>query len=100
MAAKKPIVVESIDDGIPELEIEPGASSETMLVTTDSFDEYEQEMSSSIDADRQMKESTASTISEIQEDIAQDIPPTTMPANPRESEKTLCLDDSEMVRLS
>lgn len=96
MAAKESTVVESIDDGIPELEIEPGASSETMLVTTDSFDEYEQEMSSSIDPDRQMKESTTSTISEIQ-DIAQDVPPTTTPAGPREAEKTLSLDDSETV---
>ncbi|EZA53641.1 vacuolar fusion protein MON1 homolog A [Ooceraea biroi] len=95
MAAKEPTVVESIDDGIPEPEIEPGASSETMLVTTDSFDEYEQEMSNSIDPDRQMKESTTSTISEIQ-DIAQDTPPTTTPAGPRKPEKTLSLDDSEM----
>jgi len=98
MAAKETAVVESIDDGIPEPEVEPGASSETMLVTTDSFDEYEQEMSSSIDPDRQMKESTTSTISEIQEDITQDVPPTNTSASLRESEKTLSLEDSEMVR--
>lgn len=96
MAAKEPIVVESIDNGIAEPGIEPGASTETMLVTTDSFDEYEQEMSSSIDGDRQMKESTTSTISEIQED---DVPATpSNAANPQESEKNLSLDDAEMVR--
>lgn len=99
MAAKEPIVVESIDVDIAEPGIEPGASTETMLVTTDSFDEYEQEMSSSIDGDRQMKESTTSTISEIQEDVVQD---STTPAtsNPEESEKNLTLDDAEMVRFS
>lgn len=100
MAAKEPIVVESIDGGIAEPGIEPGASSETMLVTTDSFDEYEQEMNSSIDGDRQMKESTTNTISEIQEDVQQDVP-TTPPtaASPQESEKNLSLDDAEMVRI-
>jgi len=98
MAAKEPIVVESIDGGIAEPGIEPGASTETMLVTTDSFDDYEQEMSSSIDGDRQMKESTTSTISEIQEDVVQDIS-TTPATNSRESEKNLSLDDTEMVRL-
>lgn len=92
MAAKES-AVETIDDGIAEPGIEPGASSETMLVTTDSFDEYEQEMSSSIDGDRQMKESTGSTISEIQEDSTQDIP---ISASPQESGKTLSLDDAEM----
>lgn len=95
MAAKES-AVETIDDGIAEPGIEPGASTETMLVTTDSFDEYEQEMSSSIDGDRQMKESTTSTISEIQEDSTQDIP---IASSPRESEKTPSLDDSEMVSL-
>lgn len=94
MATKEPAVAESIDDGIAEPGIEPGASSEMMLVTTDSFDEYEQEMSSSIDGDRQMKESITSTISEIQEDVPQDIP---IVANPRDSEKTLSLDDGDMV---
>ena len=69
-----------------------------MLVTTDSFDEYEQEMSNSIDGDRQMKESTTSTISEIQEDDTQDVPTTNVTSSPRESEKTLSLDDAETVR--
>ena len=79
--------------------IEPGASTETMLVTTDSFDEYEQEMSGSIDSDRQMKESITSTISEIQEDVVQDDSTTSTTADPGESEKNLSLDDAEMVRL-
>lgn len=99
MAAKEPIVVESIDGGMAEPGIEPGASAETMLVTTDSFDEYEQEMSSSIDGDRQMKESTTSTISDIQEDAAQDVPAAPTAADSQESEKNLSLDDAEMVRL-
>uniref|UniRef100_V9ICE5 Vacuolar fusion protein MON1 homolog n=1 Tax=Apis cerana TaxID=7461 RepID=V9ICE5_APICE len=91
MAAKEP---NNIDDGIAEPGIEPGASAETMLVTTDSFEEYEQEMSNSID-DRQMKESTTSTISEIQEDV-QDIPITPTASNPQELQKTTSLDDSEL----
>lgn len=97
MAAKEPIAVEPIDDDIAEPGIEPGASTETMLVTTDSFDDYEQEMSSSIDGDRQMRESTTSTISEIQEENARDIPTTPTATSPRESEKTLSLNDAEMV---
>lgn len=91
MAAKEP---NNIDDGIAEPGIEPGASAETMLVTTDSFEEYEQEMSNSID-DKQMKESTTSTISEIQEDV-QDIPITPTASNPQELQKTTSLDDSEL----
>lgn len=51
---------------------EPGASSETMLITTDSFEKFEQEMSSSLD-ERQMREST-STISEIRDDELSDPP--------------------------
>lgn len=92
MAATEPA---TIDDGIPEPGIEPGASAETMLLTTDSFEEYEQEMSSSID-DRQMKDSTTSTISEIQEDT-QNIPTTPTAAIPREIEKAASLDDPELV---
>ncbi|PSN48504.1 Vacuolar fusion protein MON1 A [Blattella germanica] len=53
-------------DVVPDFE--PGASLESMLVTTDSFEELEQEMDSSFD-ERQMKESTTSTISEIQEEL-------------------------------
>ncbi|XP_046481985.1 vacuolar fusion protein MON1 homolog [Neodiprion pinetum] len=71
-----------VDDVIAEPGIEPGASAETMLVTTDSFEEYEQEMSNSID-DRQMKESTTSTISELQEDI-REAPPTPTAVSPTE----------------
>ncbi|XP_043277441.1 vacuolar fusion protein MON1 homolog A [Venturia canescens] len=89
MASNDPVVV---DDGIVEPGIEPGASAETMLVTTDSFEEYEQEMSNSID-DRQMKESTASTISEIQEDV-QNVPIT--PTSPVRNEQTNSLEESEL----
>lgn len=87
----------SVDDVIAEPGIEPGASAETMLVTTDSFEEYEQEMSNSID-DRQMKESTASTISELQEEV-RDIPTTPIPTSPAEAKPVPALDDSELVSL-
>lgn len=96
MAAKEQIVVESIDDGIAEPGIEPGASTETMLVTTDNFDDYEQEMSSSIDGDRQIKKNTTNTISKIQEDNTHNIPTLTT-TSPRESKKPLSLSDAEMV---
>lgn len=82
-----------IDDGIAEPGIEPGASAETMLVTTDSFEEYEQEMSSSLD-DRQMKESTTSTISEIQDDV-QDIPVTPTTRSPRDLKRDESLEEPE-----
>lgn len=59
---------------------EPGASLETMLVTTDSFEQIEQEMSSSYD-DRHMKESTTSTISEIQDGILSDNPDIVTPSD-------------------
>lgn len=81
------------DDGIEEPDIEPGASKETMLVTTDSFEEYEQEMSSSID-DRQMKASTTSTISEMQLDPDISNAPSVDKKNPNE---TVSVDDSELV---
>ncbi|XP_020293274.1 vacuolar fusion protein MON1 homolog A [Pseudomyrmex gracilis] len=95
MAAKEQIVVESIDDGIAEPGIEPGASSETMLVTTDSFDDYEQEMSSSIDSDRQITKSTTNTISKIQDDDEHNIATLTA-TSPKESKKPLSLSDAEM----
>lgn len=49
--------------GIIEPGIEPGASAETMLVTTDdpSFDEFEEQLGSMI-----IKETTSTTISDIQ----------------------------------
>lgn len=57
-----------VDDGIVEPGIEPGASAETMLVTTDdSFEEYEQEMNNSLD-DRPL---TGSTILKTDESISQ-----------------------------
>lgn len=85
----------SVDDVIAEPGIEPGASAETMLVTTDSFEEYEHEMSSSID-DRQMKESTTSTISELQDEV-RDVPTTPTAATPTEPKASSSLDDSELV---
>jgi hypothetical protein len=61
-------VRENIEETYIVPDFEPGASLESMLVTTDSLEELEQEMDSSFD-DRQMKESTTSTISEIQEEL-------------------------------
>lgn len=63
---QEPNSTENESEIVPDFE--PGASLERMLVTTDSFEELEQEMDSSFD-DRQMKESTTSTISEIQEEL-------------------------------
>ncbi|XP_015591269.1 protein SAND [Cephus cinctus] len=95
MATKETV---SVGDGIAEPGIEPGASAETMLVTTDSFEEYEQEMSSSID-DKHMKESTTSTISEIQEEV-QDIPVTPTPTSPVDLKKVASPDDPELEDIS
>lgn len=92
MASNDPVVV---DEGIVEPGIEPGASAETMLVTTDSFEEYEQEMSNSID-DRQMKKSTASTISEIQEDVQNVL---VTPTSPVGIQQANSLEDTELVSL-
>ncbi|XP_066592331.1 vacuolar fusion protein MON1 homolog [Prorops nasuta] len=64
MAEKEPCIVE---DGIVESGIEPGASGETLLVTTDSFEEYEQEMNSSVN-DRQMKGSKNNRTSDTGEE--------------------------------
>lgn len=67
MADKEQINInEGIDEGMVESGIEPGASNDSMLVTEDSFQEYEREFSGTID-NRQMKKSSASTISEYQE---------------------------------
>lgn len=72
MATGPPIhknyVIDNNDDADVVPDFEPGACSESMLVTTDSFEELEQEMDSSFD-ERQMRESTTSTISEIQEEL-------------------------------
>ncbi|XP_071445364.1 vacuolar fusion protein MON1 homolog [Hetaerina americana] len=61
-------IIDIDEEAVGKNVLEPGACSEKMLVTTDSFEEFEQEMDSSFD-ERQMKESTTSTISEIQEEL-------------------------------
>ena len=105
MASNDPVVV---DDGIVEPGIEPGASAETMLVTTDSFEEYEQEVSSSIDdrsgdlakfkrrrsIDDVQKETTASTLSEIPDDTPK---VTSTTKSSAVLEQNHSLDDGEMV---
>lgn len=77
----KQIISENNEDAADVVpDFEPGACSESMLVTTDSFEELEQEMDSSFD-DRQMKESTTSTISEIQEELHENIVPKDSPTD-------------------
>jgi hypothetical protein len=73
-------------------DFEPGASLESMLVTTDSLEELEQEMDSSFD-ERQMKESTTSTISEIQEEIND----TTVPDDSSSDQDNKLIENDEVV---
>nr|CAD7431674.1 unnamed protein product [Timema monikensis] len=77
-------------DVVPDFE--PGACLESMLVTTDSFEELEQELDSSFD-DKKMKESTTSTISEIQEELND----TTVPED-SSSEQDEKIRENEMAR--
>jgi hypothetical protein len=73
-------------------DFEPGASLESMLVTTDSFEELEQEMDSSFD-ERQMKESTTSTISEIQEELND----TTIPEDSSSDQDDKLIENDEVA---
>ncbi|GFG32545.1 hypothetical protein Cfor_09047 [Coptotermes formosanus] len=75
-------------------DFEPGASLESMLVTTDSLEELEQEMDSSFD-ERQMKESTTSTISEIQEEIND----TTVPDDSSSDQDNKLIENDEVEEL-
>ncbi|PNF25224.1 hypothetical protein B7P43_G13875 [Cryptotermes secundus] len=77
-------------DVVPDFE--PGASLESMLVTTDSFEELEQEMDSSFD-ERQMKESTTSTISEIQEELND----TTVPEDSSSEQDDKIIENDEVA---
>jgi len=77
-------------DVVPDFE--PGASLESMLVTTDSFEELEQEMDSSFD-ERQMKESTTSTISEIQEELND----TTIPEDSSSDQDDKIIENDEVA---
>nr|CAD7567396.1 unnamed protein product [Timema californicum] len=79
-------------DVVPDFE--PGACLESMLVTTDSFEELEQELDSSFD-DRKMKESTTSTISEIQEELND----TTVPED-SSSEQDEKIRENEMAKVT
>lgn len=49
-------------------DLEPGASQESMLITTDSFEEFSQEMNASLD-ETKSKSTNISNIVEIQEEI-------------------------------
>lgn len=68
-------------------DIEPGACKESMLVTTDSFEEFVSEMSTSI-VDRKLSVTTNGTISEIQEGI-QELDVNSEPNTSDESVKTV-----------
>ncbi|KDR23174.1 protein SAND isoform X1 [Zootermopsis nevadensis] len=76
-------------------DFEPGASLESMLVTTDSFEELEQEMDSSFD-ERQMKESTTSTISEIQEELHD----TTIPEDSSSDQDDKLIENDEVEEVA
>lgn len=80
-------------DVVPDFE--PGASLESMLVTTDSFEELEQEMDSSFD-ERQMKESTTSTISEIQEELND----TTVPEDSSSEQDDKLIENDEVEEVA
>lgn len=80
-------------DVVPDFE--PGASLESMLVTTDSFEELEQEMDSSFD-ERQMKESTTSTISEIQEELND----TTIPEDSSSDQDDKLIENDEVAEVA
>ncbi|PNF25223.1 Vacuolar fusion protein MON1-like protein A [Cryptotermes secundus] len=80
-------------DVVPDFE--PGASLESMLVTTDSFEELEQEMDSSFD-ERQMKESTTSTISEIQEELND----TTVPEDSSSEQDDKIIENDEVEEIA
>lgn len=86
-------VAETIEETYVVPDFEPGASNETMLVTTDSLEELEQEMDSSFD-ERQMKESTTSTISEIQEELND----TTVPDDSSSDQDNKLIEHDEVVR--
>jgi hypothetical protein len=85
-------VTESIEETYVVPDFEPGASLESMLVTTDSLEELEQEMDSSFD-ERQMKESTTSTISEIQEELND----TTVPDDSSSDQDNKLIENDEVV---
>lgn len=68
-------------------DIEPGACKESMLITTDSFEEFVSEMSTSI-VNRKLSATTNGTISEIQEGI-QELDVNCGPKTSDESVKTL-----------
>ncbi|XP_049963709.1 vacuolar fusion protein MON1 homolog A [Schistocerca serialis cubense] len=88
----KQLLSETNEDPDVVADFEPGACKESMLVTTDSFEELEQEMDSSFD-DRQMKESTTSTISEIQEELHD----TTVPEDSASDDDKLKNDVEELA---
>lgn len=64
MATKK---FENVISDNMDCEIRPGASSETMLVTTDNYEEYEQAMTSSKN-ETQSNEQSTNTVKTLQKD--------------------------------
>ena len=69
---KNTVVVSTLSGSEQPDECEPGASHESMLITTDSIEEFSQEMSSSLEETGLIKNSQVSNISEIQEELKED----------------------------
>ena len=59
---------QNVIDEIVSCKIEPGASAETMLVTTNSYEEYEEEINVHRD-NKQVNDGSSITIEKIQEDV-------------------------------
>lgn len=87
---------DNISDVLPD--IQPGACGESMLVTTDSFEEIEKEMNSSFD-ERNMYESVTSTISEIQDDTTLPGPSLDDPVEALSEEDHNGIQNDDMVRI-
>lgn len=81
---------------ICRLGIEPGASSETMLVTTDSFEEYQQEISGHID--EKQKENTIGVISEMREKDSSE-PSTSNPIERMEQNQIIEENISQVIQI-
>ena len=96
MAAKE---FQNIIDETVDCEIEPaaGASSETMLVTTNSYEEYEQDMINRKD-DKQIKDRSLSKVEKIQEDV-KDTSRINQSTNSIHFDQVPSLDYSEVVRI-
>lgn len=83
--------IEEIDDEIVEPGIEPGASKEKMLITTDNFEDYyEQEINNKIDTKTVKNDNIISTIKD-------DFKTESSTSHSNISEKNTTLEDTDLV---